>query len=77
MAEGSGRIGVFERGRKKPKPREGELLMMNSDWQAISYPGGRVLLKNLHTHDQIIVSITDLLSLMAVIEEVRRTYDIG
>jgi hypothetical protein len=51
--------------------------MMNSDWQAISYPGGRVLLKNLHTHDQIIVSIRDLLSLVAIAEEVRRTYDIS
>ena len=64
-------------GRKKPKPREGQLLMMNSDWQAISYPGGRVLLKNLHTHDQIIVTIRDLLSLVAIAEEVRRTYDIS
>jgi len=77
MAEVSGRIEAVGRGRKKPKPKEGEVLMMNSDWQAIGHPGGRVLLKNLHTNDQIVVTIRDLFSLVAIAEEVRRTYDIG
>jgi len=61
------------RGRIKPKP--GDVLVRNDDWIVVMERGNKVVLKNLKTMDEMEIPFKHLLSLSAIVEEVKRTYE--
>jgi hypothetical protein len=54
--------------------REGEVLAVNGEWVAVKAGPSQVELRNLQTNDRVRIPVKHLFSLVAIAEEVRRTY---